>query len=63
MILSNKEIIDKKISKINAVLFDFFKLHKVHIKLNNPSIPEETRIVRKVELKAAPEWTESLFLI
>ena len=57
--LSNKEIRHKKISKIDAVLFDFLKLHKVQTKPSSPIIPEDTRIVRKLELKVAPECIES----
>lgn len=53
--LSNKETILKKINSIGAILVDFLKLHKDQIKLSNPKIPEDTKIVRKLELKAAPE--------
>ena len=30
---------------------------------NNPKTPDETKIIKKLELKDAPEWSESLFLI
>ena len=53
--LSKKEVTLKKINRIGAILLDDLKLHKVHTKLINPSIPEETKIVRKLELKAEPE--------
>ena len=59
--LSNKEIIDTNIIRTGANLFNLPKLHKTQIKLINPNIPEETKIVKKLELYPAPEWRESLF--
>ena len=53
--LSNKETRLKKISNVDAQLFDFLSLQRVQIKENNPRSPEETRIVKKLELKVAPE--------
>jgi len=59
--LSNREIIDTNIRRIGANLLNFLKLHNTQIKLIKPSIPEETKIVKKLELYPAPECNESLF--
>jgi len=56
--LSKREIIHKNINKIGAVLLDLLKLHKSQTKLISPNNPEETKIVRKLELKVAPEWID-----
>ena len=53
--LSNSETIERNSTKICPVLFDLLKLHKAQIKLSKPKIPEDTRIVRKLELKAVLE--------